>query len=257
MSWAGRRKTIYTGGVLGVFLIIAAAAYFLIFYQAPSCSDLVQNGTETGIDCGGSCEKVCAAEAIPPAVIWSRSFEIAPGIWTAVAYVENKNVDAGTRTLPYRFKLFEEGGVLIAERNGSTFLVPHEAAIIVEPNIAVGKRMPIRTQFEFETVPLWEGVSEKTIPKFNVRSAVLEHADTLPRVTVMVSNSSNSTVKEVEASVLLFDAEENVIAASKTIIQSLLRGETEQVVFTWPKPFLEEASRVDVRVRAPFGIDEL
>ena len=247
----------YAGGALGAALVIAVAVYFLVFYQAPSCFDLAQNGRETGIDCGGSCEKVCAAEAIPPAVVWSRAFEVAPGVWTAAAYVENKNVDAGVRSLPYRFKFFEEGGVLIAERRGSTFLAPHSIAVIVEPSVSVGKRIPTRTQFDFEALPDWEEIREEMVPSLDVGGIVLERADTLPRVTAAVRNSSNRIVKEIEATALLLDGEENVVGASKTIIPALSREEVKETVFTWPKPFSQDILRVDVRARALFLTEKL
>ncbi|HZF49969.1 MAG TPA: hypothetical protein VE093_15020, partial [Polyangiaceae bacterium] len=33
--------------------------------QAPTCFDMVKNGTEQGVDCGGNCEFACPLQSAP------------------------------------------------------------------------------------------------------------------------------------------------------------------------------------------------
>ena len=62
ISWRRKRQlTILTG-----LLIVAGAIFFIFFYdsisEAPTCFDSKQNGSETGVDCGGVCD-ACDASA--------------------------------------------------------------------------------------------------------------------------------------------------------------------------------------------------
>ena len=251
MSWASRRKAVYTSGAGGFLLLAGLLVFFLFIYQSPSCSDGKQNGGELGIDCGGGCQKVCAAEAEAPVVLWARSFEVVPGVYNVVAYVENPNVGAGVAAVPYRFKIFEEGNILITERMGATYLLPHRTSIIVEPSLNVGERRPTRTQFEFLAAPQWKKVADRDVPALFVQESTLLNAETAPKITATVINNSNKDLKNVEAVAVVFNAEDNAIAVSRTLIE-LPRAERKTIVFTWPKPFPEAVSRIDVQARAPF-----
>ena len=251
MSWASRRKGIYSGSTFAVMLVLALLGYVLFFYHAPTCSDGVQNGQEGGVDCGGKCQKICPAEALPPTILWSRSFEIVPGVWNSVAYVENQNADAGIVSIAYRFKLFGADNVIITERGGTTFLAPHATAVIVEPSLNVGQRIPMRTEFEFLAVPVWEHINEQTIATLKVVGSTLSTPESTPRISALIENSSSVTAGNIEATAIAFDVNDNAIAASKTLIPELSHGASQQVTFTWPQPFPVAASRIEVNARVP------
>ena len=251
MPWALKRKAIILGGGLALALGALALLYFSVFRAPPSCNDGRQNGDESGVDCGGSCERICPAEAASPAILWSRSFQVAPGVWTAAAVVENRNAEAGMRAISYRFTLLDRDGVSVTERAGSTFLAPRAAAVIVEPTISVGERLPARTQFVFLSSPNWERVEEREVPRLLVRESALDEEGS-PRASALIVNDSPSDVRDVEAAAIVLNTEGNAIAVSRAVIPRLARGQSERVVFTWPAPFPEAVARLDVRVRAPF-----
>ncbi len=234
-----------------VLILVSIGAFFLFWYKPPTCMDGRKNGNETGVDCGGSCQKICQGQTMPPVILWSRSFEVVPNIYNAVAYVENTNANAVVRRISYRFKIFEEGNVLITERVGETYLLPRHLSVVVEPSINLGERQPVRTLFEFLELPAWEQVAAQDVPQLSVRGSTLENVTQIPRVVATIQNNGSRDLKEVETTAVLFDAEDNAIAASRSLISALLRGESKQVVFTWPRPFLVPVSRVDVEARSP------
>ena len=92
------------------------AVFLLIFYDKPTCFDGKQNQDESGVDCGGVCEKVCSFQAVKPNIIWSRSFKVSEGIYNAIAYIENPNIRAEAFAVPYVFKIFDERNILISEK---------------------------------------------------------------------------------------------------------------------------------------------
>ena len=62
ITWAFKRQIFY----ILILILFFSVCGFLILYprlnKAPICTDGIQNGTETGIDCGGSCANACLAE---------------------------------------------------------------------------------------------------------------------------------------------------------------------------------------------------
>src|SRR4051812_37112523 len=91
MTWALQRQILF---VLLLILLIFGLGYWVsypYFHRAPTCTDSRQNGSETGVDCGGLCTRACIQQVDPISIIWSRSFRVIPGRYNAVAYLENHN----------------------------------------------------------------------------------------------------------------------------------------------------------------------
>src|SRR5574343_394328 len=105
VSWSSRRKIIFLSILGGFVALLVAVPAFFLWHETPTCFDSKQNGDEAGVDCGGSCRLLCSFDAISPNVLWTRSFRVAPGVYSAVAYVENHNITSSAVAVPYVFKL--------------------------------------------------------------------------------------------------------------------------------------------------------
>src|ERR1035437_5233264 len=121
MNWAFRRQIFYIGIILLLCAIVAFSVIYPKLNKPPTCSDGIQNGTETGIDCGGSCTYACLAQMAPVSVLWSRAFEVVPGRYNAVAYLVNHNKNVAVEKISYRFRFADANNVYIGKREGSTF----------------------------------------------------------------------------------------------------------------------------------------
>ena len=106
-TWGTKRRNTIIFIILAFFLIIAGIISFALFYEEPTCFDGKRNGNEIGIDCGGSCELLCELQIIEPLVHWTRYFEVVPGVYNVLAYLENPNVTDGADRVDYIFKLFD------------------------------------------------------------------------------------------------------------------------------------------------------
>ncbi|MCR4311284.1 MAG: FxLYD domain-containing protein, partial [Candidatus Taylorbacteria bacterium] len=189
----------------------------------------------------------CKAEALDVIVRWQRAFRVKEGVYNALAYVENPNLDSGAREVPYRFKLYDADNVLIYERKGTTFIPPKKVFGIFESTINTGTRVPARTLFEFLTVPVWEKTFAVT-PSLSIGDKVFS-AEGIPRVTASLVNKSEKTVYNVEVVVVLYDSADNAIATSRTVVDRIERGESTPLVFTWSDELTLSPSRIELIYR--------
>lgn len=243
MRWAIQRQFLYALGVLLVLALLAVGAWYAFFYHKPTCADGIKNQNEQGIDCGGLCSVLCQGPRI--SALWSRAVVVAPGVYHAVALVRNPEVSSGTASLPYRFQLFDDKNILVAERDGTMFLNPGEVIPLFEPNIITGNRVPVRTFVSFGNAT-WVRMSEKENPIAIQSRALDEQALSL---IAHVVNTTALPVDSIALTALLYDKDDILVAASKTKIPTLPpRGETD-ATFTWQQPFPSPIVRTEIIAR--------
>jgi len=241
-SWALKRQILY---VLVIVLFFSVIAFLIIspnFKKAPSCTDGKQNGTETGIDCGGSCANACLVQVDPVSIIWSRSFRVVAGRFNAVAYLENHNKNTAVNKINYKFRFADANNIYIGKREGSTFIPPSGKFVVFEPAIDVGNSIPVYTNFEFTQTPQWVTVLQEKINQLQilVSNVVLMNEDSSPRLSATIKNNSFFIIPEMDVVVILYDANHNAISVSSTYLEKLTGEESREINFTWPEPFAEK-----------------
>ncbi|MDP3726330.1 MAG: hypothetical protein Q8R36_04000 [bacterium] len=244
-SWASNRRIIYLSLIAGFFILIFAYPIFSLVYEAPSCFDTAQNQNETGIDCGGVCDAVCEFETVSPVILWSRVLRVEGGVYDTIARIENQNVTGGASRVPYSFKLYDENGVLIAERLGSTFVNPSEQFTVFEGAIKTGKRVPIRVFFEFLENPKWVKIKEAA-PVLSIQNQTFTDDGVKPRLRAEISNNTFDTIERIILTAVVFDLEDNAIAASKTEVDRLLPQSSKTISFIWPQTFGDVPTRIEI-----------
>lgn len=237
-SWRFKRKFYYGFGAFSVLVLLIALPAFLVLYEKPTCFDGKQNGTETGIDCGGSCVRLCEAELAGPIVQWTRVFEVVPGVHSVLAFIENPNPTAVGRGGVYTVKLFDARGNVVATRSGSLTIPAISALPVFVGNLETGANQAVRATFVFDKQPEWEKLPA------NVQRPVLSVEDENLRVslgkillTATLSNTSVYEAREIYAVAQLVNSQGNVIAASQTFVDRLSAGTEREIAFTWPRDF--------------------
>lgn len=236
LSWAAKRRLVYIGGVLFVLALIGSVIFFKLLYHAPTCSDGLKNGDEIGIDCGGSCKSLCATDTLTPVVLWSKIFNISGDVYSAVAYVENPNVNYKNESVGYEFRILDNDNKLILVKDGETSIPKNKKFAIFETGIVIRNTKPKSAEFQFTSFSKWQSDTEQE-PKLSVKYSTLMSTSTSPRIEGTVSNNSLTSVLGLELDVFVLDNKENVIAASRTFLENLLARSQQDFVFTWPKPF--------------------
>lgn len=245
MSWASRRRASYITGIVLFFLIVIGGpiAYKLLTVPA-TCSDGIENQGETDIDKGGPCILLDARYLQPHAVLWARAFRVRDGTYSAAAYIQNPNNNAGVVGAHYRFKLYDADNILVADREGITFIMPGTITPIFESRIDTGARIVAHTVFEFTDPLVWKRASNTALA-VSVGNKQLENTAT-PRITADAQNTSVANLYDLSFVAVVFDTAGNAFAASGTALSRLDAGTTAILVFSWPDAFPARVGRTDI-----------
>jgi hypothetical protein len=251
MNWALKRQIIIVALILGVLGILGTIILYPKLNPPPTCTDGKQNGTEQGVDCGGSCKRICPFATNDVVVKWARAFPVTDEVWNAVAYIENPNVSAAARRVPYEFRFYDENLTFIARREGYAYIAPNGTSAIFEGGIKVGSRSPKSTEFRFLADPVWESIDPRNNDiKIFPSNQKVENETTRPRYQATVTNTSQLyTVEDIDLIAILYGADGNAVAVSQTAVEGLVPQESTNVYFTWQKPFPASVTRTEILPR--------
>lgn len=181
----------------------------------------------------------------PASVLWSRSFKVRDELYSAAAYIENSNDNAGVRSANYRFGLYDDKNALVAERTGAMFIMPSSITPVFEGNIDTGHRVVAHTYFEFSEPLRWERLGSPA-SSIVISNKVVSDTNTMPRVEATVENTSVAPVSDMSFVAVIYSPSGNARAASQTALSRLSPGEKQEIIFTWPEAFGIQVGRVDI-----------
>ncbi len=233
MSWRLRRQFSLVMTVV-LFLVLVGGLYFYFTNPLPTCADNKQNQKELGVDCGGPCAKVCRFETANLIVLWTRVFEITPGNYSAIAYIENPNRQFGLADFDYQFILTSATGAEVARTTGRSFANSKERFIIFSSNITAPAGTVSRAFLEFPSPLTWQR-SAKTDLKLEIKRKSFTMEPT-PNLVAEAHSGEVKTLNRIPVYVVLSDKNGNAISASATFIDQLPGQGVADIYFTWPVP---------------------
>lgn len=247
-KWSQKRKTTYIIILILVLIALFALVIRSITNKEPTCFDGVKNGQETGLDCGGACAQICREEVRDLVLWWERAFEVAPGVYNAVAYIENQNLESGIREIDYEFTFYDKDNVLAAPPYlGKTFIESNKRTAIFAPGIKTGDKDIVHTYFRFSENQKWKRVDTAFVyDSFEVLDRKLVDQDTSPKLSAKIRNKNYYNFVDIPVVAILFNNEGNAIASSQTYIDRLEQGQETEVFFSWPYEFLDLISRIEI-----------
>ena len=136
MSLRLAKQIIYGVFYLLVWSGLIAGVYFLFLKPAPSCFDKIQNQDEAGVDCGGSCNKVCVPKEIREIELVGHvlTFPIDKNHSSLLAQIKNPNFAYAARNFKYTFSFYDTNGQIVKSFEGRSFIYASEIKYILVPN---------------------------------------------------------------------------------------------------------------------------
>lgn len=232
-SWSQRRKFAYVSVITIVFLVAIAIPAFFLIYKAPTCFDGMQNGGETGVDCGGTCQRLCPSAFLAPDVAWTRFEQVTSGLYNVAAYIVNPNISGEAIKAPYHIALYDDRGVLISDVVGKVTLPPHRNTLAFQGAVSTGKRVPTKALFEFTQSPDWHKKADPLSGIVIVDKQYSEGAEG-GALSVTLRNSTAHSIGSTNVYVILYDRDGNALGFSKTIIDEIPAFSNVLAPFTWP-----------------------
>ncbi len=246
MSWATQRRILYATIIAVVLISIAAVpTYLYVSSIQETCFDAKLNQNETGIDCGGVCKKVCLDQAVPPIILFTRSFQVIPGTYSVIANIENPNKGVIARSARYTFKLYDKDNVIVGQRSGVTYIPAGRQFPIIENNILTGESVVDHETFEFVDTPQFKKEIFED-PELIIKNQELTEDNTTQILKAEIKNNSLFSTNQIQIIAIAYDKLGNAIAASQTYIEKIDPAITKQIVFTWPQLFKQEVSKIDI-----------
>lgn len=246
MSWASQRRFTYLTGIFLFFLIVIGGPIAYKILTIPqTCFDGKQNQGETAIDKGGPCILLDERYLQPQSIMWARSFRVRDGSYNAVAYIRNPNENAGVESVQYRFSLYDAQNILVAERTGTTYIMPGGITPVIETGLPTGNRIAVHTYFEFTAPLAWKHMNNVS-SAITISNTTVADTASAPQVSATALNTSVETLNKVSFVAVLFEPNGNAFQTSSTIIDTFPPDASQVITFTWPDPFTSEMGHVDI-----------
>lgn len=231
--------------VIILFFGLVISGVFVVrkLLERPLCTDNKQNGSETGIDCGGACALVCSAETVPLFVQWSRVVPVTEKVFSVVLEVENRNYDAVARNATYTCTVQTKDYRNVQKVSDAVYVPPAGRYYYTIPGLRFSSQdvRPERVSCSFDTRHDWLRLPSKTVPApFDFQSVELVTGER-PRLGAVVFNTDNTRMfAPVEVVAVIYDNTDTVVAVSNTIIDRLSPTQSTRIFFTWPQEFAGE-----------------
>ncbi|OGI92612.1 hypothetical protein A2933_00580 [Candidatus Nomurabacteria bacterium RIFCSPLOWO2_01_FULL_46_18] len=251
-SWSRRRKRIILSILIFIVVVLIGVPMFLLFYRAPTCFDVRQNGDEAGVDCGGSCQLLCTSDSLPLILKGDpRVLTLATSTYQVVALVENSNSTAEIPRAGYIIKVYDaSSAVPVKVFEGEVYVPRGDTSVVFDgPFVLEAGVVPVRATLGWKEPTIVWNQNSLSSPELRVVEPVFSRLETSPRLEATVENPTLGSVSNIDLTVLVSDTSGNIFAASRTFVDELRPGERNKVIFTWPRSFEQEPVGIEILIR--------
>ncbi len=234
LNWRRQRQIIiFTIYFLIIFVPFAFVTYEIL-KKTPSCYDGIQNATEEGVDCNGSCQLRCDGTYRDVKINFVRGLKVSEGVYDVFALLENYNTEINFPNVPYDVNFYSEEGKLLGSATGSLALLPQSKNAIYLPSLQLGQE-PKTIDLSLQPHKALAFYNVENIPKnVSVENWQAQRgANNSLQVVGEIKNPNNKTVRNIIVYALLYDDTKTVYAVSRTKVASLAGREKSAVTFTW------------------------
>jgi SLAP domain-containing protein len=167
-------------------------------------------------------------------IIDKSIFELPQNNYYAVIKLRNPNLEWGVASQAYVVRFKDQADKIVATYSGNTYILPTSTKVLILPRFVSGEK-PVTTEIVLADSKFVRPQSTNAQLEVTRKSIVNQNGQMI--VSASVRNSTPYTVKQIDLPVTVFDAQNNLIAASTTNVNSVISGETRSFQFVWTKEF--------------------
>lgn len=225
------KQIIYSLLYIALLFLIGSVLWGIVTKQVPTCEDGIQNQTETGIDCGGSCIS-CELKNIEPIEFLGYSaMPLKSGKVSFVFHIKNPNETHHAFPFSYVVRLFDENGIERDVLRGSSSLRAGSEGYIYEGNSIY--RNPQHVTMEVTDVA-WKSKDAFSSPNLFVRNSTTTIENGSVRVKGQIENMSSFEAHQVRIIATLTGSYNEDIYASQMILTRVPALSKEQFSVVFP-----------------------
>lgn len=247
MDWASRRKLAFLTALAVIVIGVVILLLIPLLNKPATCSDKKKNGTEAGVDCGGSCQYLCQEQVVPLELVWTRALVSGPKRVNLVAYLRNENKTAGIQEATYKFTVYDNKGDIVVIKEGKTDVAANGNIAIFSGPVDIGERKVQSTTFEWTSPLYFSTLSEKSLSsKIETIDTKLTTDSSGTQLYATLRNSTRLEYRSVPVVVILYNKEDNALLVSRTVLDRLLPEEKTDISFSWNVVLKEEVAKIEV-----------
>jgi hypothetical protein len=247
--------------IIIIYLILFSAIgllLYLVIRPAQTCFDGKKNQKENEIDCGGPCPPCKEIPRVESLKVVERAFVIgSPGgeKYDLMAKIENPNSEYGSPKFNYQFELKNDSGNIIAQKEGSCFILPAETKYIVETNIET-QSSPSSIEIKVMDNVVWDkfsGYGEHEEPQLNIynkRYSLISSGAGYSEVYGLLRNESLFDFNAVNINIILRNAASEPVALNKTEMRTVGSREERDFRLVWPYSFPGDVQNIEMEAEA-------
>lgn len=237
-----------------IIIAIYLAIFFLLGWRiyawmkpVPTCFDLKQNQNEEGVDCGGVCQKQCEKTfQAQDLIIKEATFVSAgPEMYDVMMRISNPNNQLGGSVFSYEFKLKDANENVLAQKSGTSFILPVESKYIIETGLE-SKTVPVKIEATI-TTPKWEeffGYEKPELNIYNKRYELISSGIGFSEAKGLLRNESSFDFSTIKINVVLRGEDGKPVAFNKTEMNTIKAGEERDFRLLWPINFPGEVQGI-------------
>jgi hypothetical protein len=248
--WGRHRKALIVAILLCIAGFLVAVTLIATLYKAPSCNDDTQNQGETGVDCGGPCSHLCTPDTLKAQVLYARPLTQKPGRTDVIASIANKNPDAAAKNVPFTVTLYGGDGTVLATKQGTVDLPPGSTVPVFIPGLYSGFQSVAHAFLTIDDNAVYWYRYTDTRPVLPTSNVTVTPGDA-PRATASVSNPTAYPIFNLPVVITVFDASNNAIAASRTVVDQVPPQGSASMIFTWNAAWNGTPAREEVVPQLP------
>lgn len=247
-------------GMLLFLILISTYGYWKP--KEELCFNGVRDKGEEGVDCGEICSNDCSAPPRSPKVQdlqteWVKFVKDGENNYDLIAKLSNSNDQWGVSSADYKFSVYNNSNRIIGARSGKTYIMP--TGFLENTGTKYLIEDDFKTSEEIKKVDLemynfnWREikndksspVSSKIIKVVDQKYGFVKNGNEFYYAYGVTKNVSAYSFFMIDIKVILFDSNNEPIAAGKTDQWTLEAEQGWEFMIYWKNPFEKEVDHVE------------